>query len=123
MDAVALGIPMLTSLLGRVYDVSAAKDLFGAGAPYEMFTGHDGTYNLAVMSLKKKSLDKFDYELDEEEQECLSDWIAYFDNRYGRPVGRLTGRTHSISLSELPPATKIPFSDPDDEESVPASKL
>ena len=28
--------------------------------------GHDGTYNLAVMSLKKQTLDKFDYELESE---------------------------------------------------------
>lgn len=109
------GLPLLTSVVGRVYDVSAARDLFGPGAPYEMFVGHDGTYNLAVMSLKKGTLDTFEYELDDEEKECLSDWVAYFDNRYGRPVGLLAGCEHSVTMQDLPAATKIPFTDLDDD--------
>jgi len=127
------GLPLLTSVLGRVYDVSAARDLFGPKGPYEMFAGHDGTYNLAVMSLKKQTLDKFNFELDDEEdKECLADWIAYFDNRYGRPLGSLQDKRHLVALEDLPRATKIPFSgldDDDDEEeageddSAPRSKL
>lgn len=107
-----------TSVLGRVYDVSAGADLFGPGGPYEMFSGHDGTYNLAVMSLKKVSLDKFTYELDKDDKECLADWIAYFDNRYGVPIGELNDNRHPVGLHDLPAATKIPFSglDDDDEE-------
>lgn len=104
------GVPILTSVLGRVYDVTVAKDLFGPGGPYEMFAGHDGTYNLAVMSLKKQTLDKFDYELDDDDKECLADWIAYFDNRYQQPIGELREGQHAVTLRELPRATKIPFS-------------
>jgi len=116
MDAATLGIPLLTSVLGRVYDVSCARDLFGVRGPYEMFAGHDGTYNLAVMSLKTKTLDKFTYHLDDEERCCLADWIAYFDNRYGRPVAQLSGEDHSVKLSELPRAVKIPFASEDEDE-------
>lgn len=105
------GLPILTSVLGRVYDVTVGKEFFGRGGPYEMFAGHDGTYNLAVMSLKKQTLDKFDYELDDEDKECLADWIAYFDNRYSRPIGTLGGKKHTVSLQDLPRAKKIPFSD------------
>lgn len=121
-DGTSSSRPVLTSVLGRIYDVTAAKEFFGPGAPYEMFAGHDGTYNLAVMSLKKQTLDKFQYNLDDEDKECLSDWIAYFDNRYGRPVGILSGRTHSVKLSDLPAATKIPFetSDSDDDPAEPS---
>lgn len=125
------GMPILTSVLGRVYDVTVAKDLFGKGGPYEMFAGHDGTYNLAVMSLQKKTLDVFDYELEEEEKEALADWLAYFDKRYDRPIGMLSDREHSYELADLPRATKIPFEfEEDDEEestkaaaSPPASRL
>lgn len=104
------GPQLLTSVLGRIYDVTIAPDLFGPGGPYTMFSGHDGTFNLAVMSLKKVTLDKFDYQLDDDDKECLADWIAYFDNRYGRPVGRLSDRRHPVGVKDLPRATKIPFS-------------
>lgn len=118
------GKPILVSVVGRVYDVSPARDLFGPGGPYEMFAGHDGTYNLAVMSLKKATIDKFTYEVDDEEKESLADWVAYFDNRYGRPLGVLTGVQHSIAMADLPRATKIPFSniDEDVDEAPPASQ-
>merc|ERR1740129_2675752 len=81
-----------------------------------MFAGHDGTYNLAVMSLKKHTLNKFDYELDDDDKECLADWIAYFDNRYSQPLGEIRDRQHAVSLGQLPRATKIPFSNEYDED-------
>merc|ERR1711920_334750 len=81
-----------------------------------MFSGHDGTYNLAVMSLKKATVDKFEYQLVIDEKQCLADWIAYFDNRYGRPIARLSSTAHSITLSDLPHAKMIPFSDDDDDD-------
>eukprot|EP00415_Alexandrium_ostenfeldii_P002179 UN2179 len=83
-----------------------------------MFAGHDGTYNLAVMSLKKQTLDKFEYELDDDDKECLADWLAYFDNRYSRPIGTLSGKRHAVSLGDLPRAKKIPFSDVEDDDSA-----
>jgi len=116
------GKQLLTAVLGRVYDVSVARDLFGKKGPYEMFTGHDGTFNLAVMSMKTNTLDKFDYELEDEDKACLADWIAYFDSRYGCPLGTLRDRRHGITLKDLPRATKIPFEelDEDDEDTPPS---
>jgi len=126
-DGKGPGKPILTSVLGRVYDVTGAKESFGPGGPYEMFAGHDGTYNLAVMTLKKHTVDKTDYTLDAEDKECLADWIAYFDNRYGQPLGELRDRPHPISIKDLPRATKIPFDTAEEEEAdstkPPASKL
>eukprot|EP00746_Dinoflagellata_sp_MGD_P167538 gnl/MRDRNA2_/MRDRNA2_98247_c0_seq1.p1 gnl/MRDRNA2_/MRDRNA2_98247_c0~~gnl/MRDRNA2_/MRDRNA2_98247_c0_seq1.p1 ORF type:complete len:210 (+),score=35.87 gnl/MRDRNA2_/MRDRNA2_98247_c0_seq1:80-709(+) len=106
----AVGAPIYTSLLGRVYDVSKGADFFGPGAHYGIFAFHDSTYNLAVMSMKKPTLDSFTYELDEEDKQSLADWIAYFDHNYGAPVGLLKEK-HCIALSDLPPALKIPFAD------------
>eukprot|EP00427_Karlodinium_veneficum_P043398 CAMPEP_0169268128 /NCGR_PEP_ID=MMETSP1016-20121227/47598_1 /TAXON_ID=342587 /ORGANISM="Karlodinium micrum, Strain CCMP2283" /LENGTH=354 /DNA_ID=CAMNT_0009352745 /DNA_START=9 /DNA_END=1074 /DNA_ORIENTATION=- len=117
---------ILTSLLGRVYDCEVGKEFFGPGGPYEMFAGHDGTYNLAVMSLKKKTLNKFKYKLEDEDKETLADWIAYFDHKYGAPVGTLIGVKHPISLNDIPRAKKIPFSETNASSassSVPPSKL
>eukprot|EP00747_Dinoflagellata_sp_TGD_P179590 gnl/TRDRNA2_/TRDRNA2_30636_c0_seq1.p1 gnl/TRDRNA2_/TRDRNA2_30636_c0~~gnl/TRDRNA2_/TRDRNA2_30636_c0_seq1.p1 ORF type:complete len:408 (+),score=77.70 gnl/TRDRNA2_/TRDRNA2_30636_c0_seq1:67-1290(+) len=117
------GQPIMTSLLGRVYDVTSGKDLFGPGGPYEMFAGHDGTYNLGVMSLKKNTLDKFKYKMDAEDHMTLAEWLAYFDNRYGQPVGMLSDKTHPIKVADLPLAKKIPFSNSSASGAAPASKL
>eukprot|EP00746_Dinoflagellata_sp_MGD_P152921 gnl/MRDRNA2_/MRDRNA2_83968_c0_seq2.p1 gnl/MRDRNA2_/MRDRNA2_83968_c0~~gnl/MRDRNA2_/MRDRNA2_83968_c0_seq2.p1 ORF type:complete len:109 (+),score=20.89 gnl/MRDRNA2_/MRDRNA2_83968_c0_seq2:188-514(+) len=107
------------SLLGRVYDVSNGEEFFGPKGPYGMFAYHDGTYNLAVMTMKKNTLDRFKYQLDEEDKQTLADWIAYFDHKYGAPIGRLEEQ-HCIKLSDLPRALKIPFGG---SNSAPASKL
>jgi len=109
-DSSQSGMPLLTSLLGRVYDVSSGREFFGAGGPYEIFAGHDASYNLGVMSMKKATLDLFEYELDEEDRMTIAEWIAYFDNRYGRPVGLLGDKTHPIAINDLPRPKKIPFS-------------
>mmetsp|Transcript_30663 Transcript_30663/g.70814 ORF Transcript_30663/g.70814 Transcript_30663/m.70814 type:complete len:396 (-) Transcript_30663:111-1298(-) len=125
-DGKTKGKPILTSILGRVYDVTSAKESFGPNGPYHMFAGHDGTYNLAVMSLKKHTVDKTDYTLQAEDKECLSDWIAYFDKNYGRPLGELRDRRHPLSLKDLPQATRIPFEaeeESEEESKPPASRL
>jgi len=109
-DGQKAGTRLLVSLLGRVYNCAIGREFFGPGGPYEMFAGRDGTYNLAVMSLKKKTLDHFTYTLDADEKESLAEWIAYFDNRYGAPIGRLTQPTHPLQLQDLPRPKKIPFS-------------
>lgn len=113
--------PLYMSILGRVYDVTSGKESFGPSGPYAAFAGHDATYNLAVMTLKKQSVDKFDYVLEQDDKECLADWIAYFDSHYGKPLGMLRDKQHCITLKDLPKATKIPFQS--EEEEVPQSKL
>jgi len=100
---------ILVSLLGRVYDVSSGREFFGVGGPYQMFSGHDATYNLFVMSLKQSTLDLFQYEFDEDDALTIAEWICYFDNRYGRPIGLLGGQRHPVTVADLPRPTKIPF--------------
>lgn len=39
--------------------MSSGKESFGPGGPYAAFAGHDATYNLAVMTLKKQTVDTF----------------------------------------------------------------
>lgn len=42
------GKPILLSLFGRVYDVSAGAKFYGEGGKYHMFAGHDVTYALST---------------------------------------------------------------------------
>mmetsp|Transcript_5703 Transcript_5703/g.11613 ORF Transcript_5703/g.11613 Transcript_5703/m.11613 type:complete len:193 (-) Transcript_5703:80-658(-) len=107
---------ILLSVLGRVYDVSTGRKVYGSGGKYSLFAGHDGTYNLAVMTMKKNTLDMFEYELDDEDKCTLSEWIAFFDHRYGRPLGELVDRRHAVHWKDLPRPSKIPFSGDDDDE-------
>lgn len=104
------GLPILTSLLGRVYDVSAAADLFGPGGPYAQWAGHDCTLSLALMSFEEHLVDCFVYELDEAGKRTLGQWVAYFDNKYGQPLGRLCDCKHPVALGDLPRPARIPFS-------------
>merc|ERR1712028_157215 len=92
--------PILLGILGVVYDVSTGREFFGPTGPYRIYAGHDATYALASMSLKKSDLDVFEYTLDEDDRQTLADWIEYFRVKYGA-IGRLVV-THPIELSELP---------------------
>lgn len=42
------GKPILLSLFGRVYDVSAGTKFYGEGGKYHVFAGHDVTYALST---------------------------------------------------------------------------
>ena len=61
----------MLSLLGVAYDVTSGSEFFGKDGPYRVYSGHDCTYALATMSLKKEALDVFDYTLDEEDTQTL----------------------------------------------------
>lgn len=108
-SGVIKGLPILTSLLGRVYDVSAASDMFGPEGCYSMWAGRDCTVSLAVMSFENHLIDRFDYNLNQERRKTLAEWILYFDIKYGQPIGRLCHPQHPLSLDDLPRPTVIPF--------------
>jgi hypothetical protein len=93
---------ILLSILGKVYDVSSAAELFGSSGPYRVYAGHDCTYALATMSLKEGDLDRFQYQLDGDDLQCLADWIAYFSVKYGPAVGHMSGPAHPFSFDDLP---------------------
>jgi len=91
---------IMLSLLGIAYDVTSGADFFGSSGPYRVYSGHDATFALATMSLKAEDLDRFDYELDSDDLQCLADWIAYFDKKYTR-AGTVDVQ-HPLSLDDLP---------------------
>lgn len=93
--------PMVLSLLGIVYDVSAGREFFGPGGPYRIYAGHDATFALATMSMRSTDLDVFDYELDADSREALADWLNYFDAKYGR-AGRCVDVVHPVAIGSLP---------------------
>lgn len=93
---------ILVSILSDIYDVSTGAEFFGPSGPYRVYAGHDATYCLATMSLKPADLDRFQYILDDDDLQCLADWVAYFRVKYGPAVGRITGVKHPLSLADLP---------------------
>lgn len=77
-----------------------------------MFSGHDCTVNLSVMSLESGTLDSSDYTLDDDGLLALAEWILYFDERYGAPVGMISVAElpHPVTIGQLPRPKKMPFS-------------
>jgi heme oxygenase len=98
------------SLLGIVYDCTEGGHEFFVDGPYHVFAGRDASYALAMMSLDVESVDRFEYELDSDDLQTLSEWIAYFDARYVR-AGWLTGRSHPVRIDQLPPVPKKKMGD------------
>ncbi|KAK2738021.1 hypothetical protein FQN57_007287 [Myotisia sp. PD_48] len=80
---------------GRVFDVTAGKNFYGPGGPYENFAGRDATRGLACQSFDEAMLTA-DLEgplddlegLGEEELENLSGWEQRFLEKY-LVVGKL----------------------------------
>lgn len=103
-------LPILVSVLGRIYDVSAARDLWGPDGAYALFSGRDCTFNLAVMEFWPNTLNYFGHEFTDKEKESLASWIAYFDDRYGCPVGELADYQHVVRVTDLPETDWVPFS-------------
>ena len=76
---------------GKVYDVTAGRNFYGPGGPYENFAGRDATRGLACQSFDEDMLTKdLDGPLDDcsdltpEQLENLSGWIERFDEKVGR---------------------------------------
>lgn len=80
---------------GRVFDVTAGKNFYGPGGPYENFAGRDASRGLACHSFEEDMLTK-DLEgplddlrdLGEEEMESLGGWEQQFLGKY-LVVGKL----------------------------------
>jgi len=93
---------ILLSLLGIVFDVSSGREeFFGPTGPYRVFSGHDASYALSIMSLNPKDVDVFEYDLEAEDAQTLADWIKYFDHRYHR-FGVLDDVSHPFTEDSLP---------------------
>lgn len=79
---------VLMGVRGKVYDVSAGKNFYGPGGPYENFAGRDASRGLACNSFDKEMLVDIDGPIDTLEDltpgqvQALNDWISLFDAKY-----------------------------------------
>ncbi|RDL42189.1 Cytochrome b5-like heme binding protein [Venustampulla echinocandica] len=87
--------PVYLAVRGKVFDVSAGRNFYGPGGPYENFAGRDATRGLACGSFDEDMLtkdlqgplDKLEG-LGDEELEALRGWEERFEEKY-LVVGRL----------------------------------
>ena len=89
------GGPVYLAVRGQVFDVSAGRNFYGPGGPYENFAGRDASRGLACGSFDEDMLTRdLDGALDdlsglnEEQTGALADWEARFTEKY-LIVGRL----------------------------------
>jgi membrane-associated progesterone receptor component len=97
--------PLYLSVNGIVFNVSKAKDFYGAGGPYECFAGRECGVALAKMSFEETHLDDLEgcsTILNHGEKCELHSWIEKFRDFRCYPVmGRL------VPDSKLPSADRI----------------
>ena len=89
------GMPVYLAVRGRVFDVSAGRNFYGPGGPYENFAGRDASRGLALHSFDEEVLTKdLDGPLDDlagldaEALDSLRGWEERFESKY-LVVGRL----------------------------------
>ncbi|KAI1500073.1 membrane-associated progesterone receptor component 1 [Biscogniauxia marginata] len=92
------GKPVYLAVRGRVFDVSAGRNFYGPGGPYENFAGRDASRGLAYHSFDEDMLTKdLDGPLDRleglgpEEFESLQGWEERFLSKY-LVVGKLVAQ-------------------------------
>ena len=96
------GKPILISLFGRVYDVSAGKKFYGPGGPYENFGGHDVTYSLSSGCRSDDCLFMSVEDLDDKLLKEGKRWLSFFHLHDKYPlVGKLDTDYLEILMSEL----------------------
>ncbi|GAA5836080.1 hypothetical protein JCM3766R1_001960 [Sporobolomyces carnicolor] len=74
--------PIYVAIKGKIYDVSAKRDMYGPGCGYNVFTGKDASKALGKSSLKAEDADSDYSSLTDEEKKVLDDWEKYFAKRY-----------------------------------------
>jgi membrane-associated progesterone receptor component len=96
------GKPILISLFGRVYDVTAGKKFYGPGGPYANFGGHDVTYSLSTACRTDECLFMSVEDLDEKLLKEGKRWLSFFHLHDKYPlVGKLDTDYMEILMSEL----------------------
>jgi membrane-associated progesterone receptor component len=93
------GASVYLAIRGRVFDVTAGKNFYGPGGPYENFAGRDASRGLACQSFDDDMLTK-DLKgplddlsnLDAEQVENLQGWEERFQEKY-LVVGKLVAES------------------------------
>ena len=96
------GRPILISIFGRVYDVSAGKKFYGTGGPYAIFAGHDVTYSMCTGCRTEDCLEMSTEGLDEKLLNEGKRWLSFFHLHDKYPlVGKLESDYLEIIMSDL----------------------
>ncbi|KXZ49314.1 hypothetical protein GPECTOR_22g908 [Gonium pectorale] len=82
------GKPVYIAVKGTVYDVSAAREFYGKGGPYEAFAGRECARALAIMKVDMAECNDNLSDCTEKQLKTLDDWIAKFNTKYS-VVGKL----------------------------------
>ncbi|XP_040286334.1 neudesin [Bufo bufo] len=88
--------PIYMAVKGAVFDVSAGKEFYGKGAPYNALAGKDSTRAVAKMSLEPEDLISDTTGLTEEQLKSLDD---IFENVYKKKYP-IVGYTAQRILNE-----------------------
>lgn len=98
------GQPVYLAVNKKVYDVTAGRNFYGPGGPYENFAGRDATRGLACQSFDEDMLTKdLDGPLDDcsdlnpEQIENLNGWVERFDEKVGLHIGELYVHTTDLA--------------------------
>jgi membrane-associated progesterone receptor component len=96
------GRPILISVFGRVYDVSAGSKFYGADGPYGIFAGHDVTYSLSTGCRTKDCVEMSAEGLDDKLLDEGKRWLSFFHlhDKY-HLVGKLESDYVEILMSDL----------------------
>jgi predicted heme/steroid binding protein len=95
--------PILISIFGRVYDVSASSKFYGEGGPYHSFAGHDITYSLSTGCRSDECVaTSGDDNLTEKEQLEGKRWLSFFHLHDKYPlVGKLESDYLELLMKDL----------------------
>lgn len=93
-------MPVYLAVRGKIFDVTAGRNFYGPGGPYQNFAGRDASRGLACGSFDAEMLtedlngplDKLE-DLGGEEMEALSGWEERFSEKY-LVVGKLVPVGH-----------------------------
>ena len=85
------------SILGKVYDVTKSKEMYGKGGSYHVFAGHDATLCLAFTSLESEHLDKPLQNVDDDAMGRVNAFKDRFESKYPT-VGYVVDLKFSSSL-------------------------
>ncbi|EFJ49803.1 hypothetical protein VOLCADRAFT_59178 [Volvox carteri f. nagariensis] len=74
--------PVYIAVKGTVYDVSASREFYGKGGPYEAFAGRECARALAIMKVDLAECNDNLADCTEKQLKTLEDWIAKFNAKY-----------------------------------------
>lgn len=70
---------MYVAIKGRVFDVSAKREMYGQGQGYNVFAGRDASKGLGMSSLDPKDAVPDYSALSEAQMKTLDQWESFFE--------------------------------------------